>query len=128
MTDWVWIDKAVVLAIHNEQLAEHGGAMGVRDGGLLDSALARPRNKAAYKNAKAADLAAAYGYGLIRNHPFVDGNKRIALVMAELFLALNGYELTAADTDCLQTFLLLAEGTLSEDDFASWLTTNSRRV
>jgi len=102
--------------------------MGVRDGGLLDSALARPRNKAAYKNAKAADLAAAYGYGLIRNHPFVDGNKRIALVMAELFLALNGYELTAADTDCLQTFLLLAEGTLSEDDFASWLTTNSRRV
>jgi len=128
VTDWVWIDKAVVLAIHNEQLAEHGGAMGVRDGGLLDSALARPRNKAAYKNAKAADLAAAYGYGLIRNHPFVDGNKRIALVMAELFLALNGYELTAADTDCLQTFLLLAEGTLSEDDFASWLTTNSRRV
>lgn len=128
MTDWVWIDKAVVLAIHNEQLAEHGGAMGVRDDGLLDSALARPRNKAAYKNAKAADLAAAYGYGLIRNHPFVDGNKRIALVMAELFLALNGYELTAADTDCLQTFLLLAEGALSEDDFASWLTTNSRPV
>jgi len=128
VTDWVWIDKAVVLAIHNEQLAEHGGAMGVRDDGLLDSALARPRNKAAYKNAKAADLAAAYGYGLIRNHPFVDGNKRIALVMAELFLALNGYELTAADTDCLQTFLLLAEGALSEDDFASWLTTNSRPV
>ena len=126
MNHWVWIDKTVVLAIHNEQLAEHGGAMGVRDDGLLDSALARPRNKAAYKNVEATELAAAYGYGLIRNHPFVDGNKRIALVITELFLALNGVELTATDADCLQSFLLLAEGALTEEDFASWLTTNSR--
>lgn len=100
--------------------------MGVRDDGLLDSALARPRNKAAYKNVEATELAAAYGYGLIRNHPFVDGNKRIALVITELFLALNGVELTATDADCLQSFLLLAEGALTEEDFASWLTTNSR--
>ena len=128
MTSWVWIDKSVVLAIHNEQLAEHGGATGIRDEGLLDSALARPLNKATYGDTDITALASAYGYGLIRNHPFIDGNKRIALVTTELFLVLNGYELTATDADCLQIFLLLADGTLTEEEFALWLASNNRRI
>jgi len=121
MSDWVWIDKRVVLAIHEEQIAEHGGATGLRDEGLLESALARPINRSTYGKTNVADLAAAYGYGLIRNHPFIDGNKRISLVVTELFLMLNGYELTASDAECLERFLELAEGSLSEEEFADWL-------
>ena len=103
------------------QLAEHGGLPGVRDAGLLDSALSRAPNLAAYGNPDAAALAAAYGYGLSRNHPFFDGNKRTGFVAAELFLNLNRYELFATDADCVITMLGVAAGEVSEEDFATWL-------
>jgi len=119
--DWVWIDPAVILAVHEEQLAEHGGAAGVRDAGLFESALARPRNLAQYGDPDAADLAAAYAFGLARNHPFVDGNKRSAFVAAELFLHLNGWALGATDEDCVITMLSLASGDIDEPTFAAWL-------
>ena len=122
---WVWIDAQVLLAVHDEQLAEHGGGSGVRDAGLFDSALARPANLAAYGEPDFADLAASYGFGLVKNHPFVDGNKRTAFVAVELFLALNGYQLQANDTDCVMTMLALAAGGLEEADFAAWLRQNS---
>jgi death on curing protein len=126
MQDWVWIDPAVVLAVHDEQLAEHGGASGVRDQGLLESALARPRNAAAYDpEADAAALAAAYAFGIARNHPFVDGNKRTALVALELFLALNGYELQADDAACVEVMLRLAAGDLGEAELAAWVRANA---
>lgn len=117
----VWLDPAVILAVHEEQLAEHGGGTGVRDAGLLESALARPHNLAAHGAPDVADLAATYGFGLARNHPFVDGNKRTAFVATELFLALHGYRLEASDADCVMTTLKLAAGELEEVDFASWL-------
>ena len=118
---WVWIDPAVILAVHEEQLAEHGGGAGLRDAGLLDSALARPVNLAAYGDPDVAELAAAYGFGLARNHPFVDGNKRTAFVAVELFLAINGWALAATDADCVLTMLALAAGDLDEPGFADWL-------
>ncbi len=108
-------------AVHEEQLAEHGGGAGVRDEGLFDSAMQRPRHLADYGQPDAAALAAAYGFGLARNHPFVDGNKRAAFVAVELFLALNGWELTAADADCVVAMMALAEGQLTEEDFAHWV-------
>jgi len=120
-TPWVWIDPAVLDAVHEEQLAEHGGAPGVRDVGLFESALARPRNLSAYGDPDAAALAAAYGHGLARNHPFIDGNKRTAFVAVELFLALNGLELQASDEDCVMTILALAAGELTEERFADWI-------
>lgn len=122
---WVWIDAQVLLAVHDEQLAEHGGGSGVRDAGLFDSALAQPVNLAAYGEPDFADLAASYGFGLAKNHPFVDGNKRTAFVAVELFLALNGYQLQANDMDCVMTMLALAAGGLEEADFAAWLRQNS---
>jgi len=91
MTGWIWVDPTVVLAVHEEQLAEYGGSAGIRDAGLLESALARPKNLAAYGEPDVAELAASYGFGIARNHPFVDGNKRTAFVSVELFLRLNGY-------------------------------------
>ena len=118
---WIWIDPAVILAVHEEQLAEHGGAAGVRDVGLLDSALARPRNQALYGQPDVCELAAAYAFGLVRNHPFVDGNKRSAFVAAELFLALNGQRLTASDADCVLEMLKLAASEIDEQVFAAWL-------
>ncbi len=118
---WVWIDPSVILAVHEEQLAEHGGGAGVRDVGLMESALAKPVNLAAYGEPDAADLAAAYGFGLARNHPFVDGNKRTAFVAVELFLALNGWVLNASDADCVLTMLALAAGEIDEPTFAAWL-------
>jgi len=118
---WVWIDPRVLLAVHDEQLAEHGGAAGTRDLGLFDSALARPRNLALYGEPDAADLAASCGCGIARNHPFIDGNKRTAFVAVELFLALNGRRLTADDADCVLTMLAVASGTLDEAAFAAWL-------
>ena len=124
MTAIVWVEEAVVLAVHEEQLAEHGGAVGLRDIGLLQSALARPRHLAAYGKPDIAALAAAYGYGIVRNHPFVDGNKRAAFTIAELFLMLNGYELLADDPSCVVTILRLAEGHLTEAEFADWIRTN----
>ena len=121
MSAWTWIETSVVLAIHDEQLAEHGGAPGIRDGGLLDSALGRPCNLAAYGEPDHADLAAVYAHGIARNHPFVDGNKRTAFVAAELFLVLDGFDLIAEDTDCVLTMLALAAGELDEAAFAAWV-------
>ena len=124
MSDWIWLDPAVIYAVHNAQLAEHGGSAGVRDAGLLESALARPQNLLAYGEPDAYDLAAAYGFGIARNHPFVDGNKRTAFVSVELFLSLNGFSLLASDVDCVMTMLALAAGELSEESFARWLRAN----
>ncbi len=121
MTVWVWLDAAVLRAVHDEQLAEHGGAAGLRDGGLFESALARPLHLAAYGTPDLADLAAAYGFGLARNHPFVDGNKRTAFVALELFLGCNGQVLAADDADCVMTMLAVAAGTLDETALAAWI-------
>lgn len=122
----VWISEAVVLAVHEEQLAEHGGAPGLRDRALLSSALARPQQLIAYGDSvDLAHLAAAYGYGLMRNHPFVDGNKRVALVVVELFLALNGLGLDAGDVDCVEVLLETAAGSRSEADLANWIRNHS---
>lgn len=118
---WRWVDRAVLLAVHDMQLAEHGGAEGLRDAALLDSALAKPLNLAAYGEPDAAALAASYGYGIARNHAFIDGNKRTALVAAELFLRVNGWQLIASDPDCIFTMLAVASGDLTEDAFAVWL-------
>ena len=119
--DWVWLNAQVMLAVHDEQLAEHGGGSGTRDPNLLESALARPQQLANYEKPDAADLAASYGVGIARNHPFVDGNKRTAFVAVELFLALNSFDLTATDADCVFTMLDVATGTLDEAGFAAWI-------
>jgi death-on-curing protein len=125
MQDWNWLREDVILAIHLEQLAEHGGGEGVRDLGLLQSALARPLNLAAYGAPDVADLAAAYAFGIARNHPFIDGNKRTAYVAMELFLTLNGHNLTASDADAVLTFLALAAGDLDEPALAAWVRRHS---
>ena len=125
MTEPVWVDLEVVLAIHDEQLAEHGGQVGVRDRGLLESAMGRPMNQFAYGERSLARLAASYAFGISRNHSFLDGNKRTSLVVAELFLELNGVELTANDTESVTTFLLLAAGEITEDALADWIAANS---
>ena len=119
----IWIDKPLALAIHDRQLAEHGGQAGLRDENLLDSALARPRQRHAYGEPPPdiAELAAALAHGLARNHPFVDGNKRTAAVACETFLQLNGVSLRAEDLDLYPRYLGLADGTLSEADFTAWL-------
>jgi len=118
---YTWIDSDVVLAIHEEQLAEHGGADGVRDMGLLESALARPQNLLAYGPPDLADLAAAYAAGIARNHPFIDGNKRTAWVVAEIFVELNGSEIAADDAGAYEAMLSLAEGRIDERVFAAWM-------
>jgi death on curing protein len=125
---WVWIDPAVILAVHDEQLAEHGGAAGVRDAGLLESALGRPRNLALHGQPDVCELAASYAFGLARNPPFIDGNKRSAFVACGLFLALNGWRLTAPDADCVMVMLALAAGEVAEPDFAAWLRARAERV
>ena len=123
-----WLSKALILAIHDEQLAEHGGGTGVRDTGLLESVLARPQNQFAYDaSVDLPALAAAYAFGLARNHPFVDGNKRSAFVAAEVFLDLNGMTVTASDEECVLTMLRLAAGEIEESAYAAWLRTNSIR-
>lgn len=125
MTAWVWIDPAVLLAVHDEQLAEHGGASGTRDEGLFESALARPRQLDAYGQPDVFALAAAYGVGLAKNHPFVDGNKRTAFVAVELFLELNRVVLEADDADCVLTMLGVASGQIDEAAFGEWLRSHS---
>jgi death-on-curing protein len=117
---WIWVAESVARAAHDEQIAEHGGGAGLRDLGLFQSAMARPQNLAAYGEPDAAALAAAYAYGLARNHPFVDGNKRTAAVVSETFLALNGFRLAASDADLVVHFLALAAGELSEEALAAW--------
>ena len=123
MADWIWVATDVALAAHREQLADHGGGDGVRDERLLDSAMARAPNLAAYGDPDAASLAATYAFGIARNHPFVDGNKRTAVVVSETFLVLNGYVLTATDAEVVVAFLALAAGELSEDELADWFRT-----
>jgi death-on-curing protein len=117
-----WLDAAVAKAVHDRQLAEHGGGVGLRDAGLLESALARPVNRWAYGEDDPAALAAAYafGIGIARNHPFADGNKRTAWVLARLFLALNGHELLFDPADAIAAMLALAAGELSEEERADW--------
>ena len=124
---WIWIDREVLLALHDESLSEHGGSAGIRDEGLLDSALAKPLNVVAYGEPDVAELAASYGYGLVKNHAFVDGNKRVAFLAVGLFLYMNGYRLTASQPDATQVMLALAASEISEAQFAQWVRGNLRQ-
>ena len=128
MDDPIWISIDLALAIHKRQLSEHGGADGVRDQGLLESALGRPRNSFAYTDPTLTipELAASYAFGIARNHAFLDGNKRTAAVVCETFLNLNGFELIAADAELYPVYLALAAGELPESDFAQWLTSHTQ--
>jgi death on curing protein len=116
-----WLSSQLVLAIHDEQLAEHGGSTGLRDAGLLDSALARPLNRVGYGEPDIAELAAVYALGIARNHPFVDGNKRTAFVALELFLRLNGSVFTVGDAEAVVMFLAMAKGELPDGEFIAWV-------
>lgn len=119
--NWTWVDRRALELLHDESLAEHGGASGLRDEGLLESALARPLNLAAYGRPDVADLAAAYGVGLAKNHPLVDGNKRVAFLAVGLFLALNRQRLVTSQADATLTLLAIAAGQMDEATFARWL-------
>ena len=125
---WRWIDKNLLLLLHDESLSEHGGLSGMRDEGLLDSALARPQNLAVYKEVDIAALAAAYCFGIAKNHPFVDGNKRAAFLAAGLFLLLNGTKLTASQADATHAVLGVASGEISEAQFAEWIRQNCTKL
>jgi death-on-curing protein len=125
MTQPQWLAKSAILAIHEDLLAEHGGASGVRDDGLLESALGRPQNRWAYERATLFELAAAYAFGICRNHPFVDGNKRTALMAAYVFLALNGWELTAPEAEAVVMIRDLAAGEIGEAEIADWVGANA---
>lgn len=122
MSEPVWVLTEAVKAIHNRQLAEHGGGTGVRDLGLLESALAKPQNLYLYKKEEVSfpNLAASYAFGIARNHPFVDGNKRTAFVVSLLFLKLNGWVVTATAENLYETFMALADGSISEEELAKW--------
>jgi death-on-curing protein len=123
MKEPVWLLDAVVTAIHSRQLAEHGGLEGGRDAGMLSSALARPKNAFAYSQPKPdlSALAAAYAFGIAKNHPFLDGNKRTAYVLCRTFLKLNGRDIDATDIEKYQTFLSVADGTIDESELAAWI-------
>jgi death-on-curing protein len=123
----VWMLRETVLALHEQLLAEFGGAEGLRDTGLLDPALARPENKFAYKTPSVFALAAAYAFGLVRNHPFVDGNKRIGFAVAIVFLEMNGYRFTATEADATVKTLALAAGATTEGAYAAWIKSHARR-
>lgn len=129
MSEPTWLELDAILALHNMQLAAFGGAAGLRDAGLLESALHRLRNALCYAAAAPwlARLAAAYAFGLVENHPFVDGNKRTGLVVSFTFLKLNGQRITASEEDAYQKFLALASGALSEEELAEWLAENSQQ-
>lgn len=119
--NWRWIDRRALVLLHDESLAEHGGSSGLRDEGLLESALARPLNLVAYGAPDIADLAAAYGVGLAKNHAFVDGNKRVAFLAVGLFLGLNGWRLSVSQADATLSMLAVAAGQMDESAFALWL-------
>jgi death-on-curing protein len=125
---WQWLRQDVVVAIHDEQIAEHGGHLGIRDAGLLSSALSRPKNKVVYQTPSVFDLAAAYASGIILNHPFVDGNKRTGFLAAYLFLNLNGWELTAPEIDAVNAVLALAVKEMDEVNFSNWLKDHAIRI
>jgi death-on-curing protein len=120
MSDWRWVSHRAALTAHAEQIAEHGGGAGIRDMGLFESAMARPQQLEAYGEPDAAALAAAYAFGLARNHPFMDGNKRTANVVSLLFLLKNGWRVEADDADMTVAFIALAAGELSEEELADW--------
>jgi len=120
----VWLTRELLLAVHDEQIAEHGGASGIHDIGLLESAIARPLNRAGYGKGDLAELGALYALAIARNHPFVDGNKRTAFVALETFLVLNGLELTAGDAEATVMMLDMAAGTVSEAMFIEWVRTS----
>lgn len=120
----VWLTRELLLAVHDEQIAEHGGASGIRDMGLLESAIARPLNRAGYGGADLAEIGALYALAIARNHPFVDGNKRTAFVALETFLILNGLALTADDAEATVMMLDMAAGTVSEAMFIEWVRTS----
>jgi death-on-curing protein len=128
MMEWRWVDPQVALALHAEQLRAWGGGQGMRDKGLFESALVRPQNLAAYGKPDAAGLAASYAYGLAKNHPFVDGNKRTALVVCETFLIDNGYVLPASDAELAVLFEELAAGKVSEEELSEWLRERIRKA
>ena len=118
---WRWLSEAVIIAVHGEQLSEHGGSEGIRDAGLLSLALARPQNHAGYGDPGVFDLAAAYAFGIIRDHLFVDGNKRTGFLAAYIFLGLNGWELIAPEAETVAAILTLACGEMDEAGFSAWL-------
>lgn len=124
MTEPIWIRRDVIDTMHDLQLVEHGGATGIRDEGLLDSALAKPRNRHAYADTDIHSLAAAYASGIARNHPYIDGNKRTAFLAAYVFLKINGFHLVASEVAAVQVTVALASGDLDEDAFAQWLRDN----
>ena len=117
----IWLSSQLALAIHDEQLAEHGGSSGLRDACLLDSALARPLNRAGYGEPDMSELAAVYALGIAQNHPFIDGNKRTAFVVLELFLRLNGCVFTVGDAEAVVMTLAMAAGELPDDEFTAWV-------
>ena len=125
--NWRWVERRALELLHNESLAEHGGGSGLRDPGLLESALAQPLNLIAYGKPDFAELAAAYGVDIAKNHPFVDGNKRAAFLAVGLFLYFNGYRLTATQVDATFAMLAVASGDLDEPAFAAWLRAHSAR-
>ena len=123
----IWVLREVVLILHEQSLAQFGGSLGIRDEGMLDSALARPKNLSIYTKPTLFELAASYGFGLVKNYPFVDGNKRTGFVVAVLFLELNGYRFDGTEADATVTTLGLAAGEISEEQYGRWLKSNSRR-
>ncbi len=125
---WKWINQQALVTLHDMSLAEHGGAAGVRDQGLFESALARPENLAAYGQPDYAELAASYGVGLAKNHPFVDGNKRVAFLATGLFLRKNGFRLVATQADATLTILAVAAGDMDESAFAAWIRAHSSAI
>ena len=127
MIDPIWIDKRALLLLHDEDLTEHGGLPGLRDEGLLDSALARPLNLLAYGTPSLAELAAAYAFGIARNHPFSDGNKRAALLATGLFLGINGLAFKPDKMDAYRVYFALAAGEVTEEELAVWIGRNCRK-
>jgi death-on-curing protein len=127
MKEPIWLARAFILALHEDLLAEFGGAAGIRDEGMLDSALSRPQNLFGYQKPGMFELAAAYAFGIVANHPFVDGNKRTGLMAAYVFLARNGWELTASEADATAATLALAAKTMGEAGYAKWLAENCRK-
>jgi death on curing protein len=117
----LWLSPTLILAIHDEQLAEHGGSMGLRDAGLLDTVLAQPLNRPGYGEPDIAELAAVHALGIAQNHPFIDGNKRTAFVAMEVFLRLNGYQFTVGDAEAVVMTLAMAAGELPDNEFTAWV-------
>lgn len=128
MKEPTWLVTGFILSLHEELLAEFGGSAGIRDEGLLESALGRPRNLFGYGKPSLFDLAASYAYGIISNHPFVDGNKRIGFMTAYTFLGRNGFQLRAPEPEATAATLAMATGELTEQEYAKWLTQHSKRA